>query len=321
MSTLSERAVLMKLSMGLPGQHRKDKRTTAEVKVDKGLGEQSGKWIKELWPEHALEAIKQAQTKIRTYHDRVTLPFGAKKDDSNGGSEQSDKKGKAIAGIGILPAALIMEYRDTMQQLVGEHDKLVQDFLADPQQWVDWAKCQHNGTFEADNYPGCQLDALGNPVLDETEFCSAMLKKFYVTTEPLPVPATAQFTETILSLLGVDADSVDKRVKDAHTEGQRELMKRMMEPVKAMAEKLVESPKAGRADIVFRDTLVDNITAICALGPKLNLTGDTTIDGFLKEMEGLTRYPPEVLRDDKKTRDEAAKAAKAMMDKLSGYKF
>lgn len=121
------------------------------------------------------------------------------------------------------------------------------------------------------------------------------------------------------SLLGVDADSVNVRVQDAMVEAQRELMKRMIEPVRAMAKKLSEQPKEGKDDIVFRDTLVGNVQDIAELVPKLNIAGDPELDKFAAEMAGLTRYAPDTLRKSKSTRAEAAGKAADVVKKLESY--
>lgn len=310
-NTLAERSVLMRFTAGLPGQHRKDKRVTSEVQAEKGLGKDSGKWVKDLFPEVALKAVKSKINEARAYHDSVTLPFGCRGDDED--------STPAMAGVGILPAALIKEYADKMRQFKGELEVLADDFLRDPWQWVAWAQKEHNGTFDPKNYPGCTLDSAGAVQVDAAEWDKAMRKKFYLRTEPLPVPNAQHFTEAVTSLLGVDVESVDIRVRDAEQEARREVVRRLIAPVKAMAEKLSEAPKAGKDDIVFRDTLIGNVQDIVALAPKLNISGDPEIDAMVVEVEKLTRFSPAVLRDDKYTRNEAADLAAATLKRLSGY--
>lgn len=283
---LAERAVLMRLSAGLPGKTRTDKQVTEKVKDTENLGAHSGRWIKEKYPKWALEPLEKLITEARAYHGAVTLPFDS--------------------GIGILPAALIKEYGDKMRDFRSRFEALIQShFIPKYPEMVDWARKEHNDSFDPSDYP------------DVMEFIEA----FYFRTEPLPVPDAAHFQNTMSSLLGVDADSVNVRVQDAMTEAQRELMRRMIEPVTAMAKKLVEEPKDGKKDIVFRDTLIGNVKEIAELVPKLNISGDPTVDQFAAEMLALTRYTPEVLREDKATRKEAAQKAEDMMKKLSGYKF
>jgi hypothetical protein len=321
MQQLSDTSVLMRFSAGLPSMGRKDKAVTSEVTAAKAIEEGTGEWRKKLWPKDALAAIKSKQGEARAYHDKVTLPFGCRGEDD----DASDKP-DAIAGIGLLPAVLIKEYGDKMRGYAGEVEKLIGDFLAKGPELIAWAAKAHNGTFEPGNYPGCSLDASGQPMLDMVEWERKMRKKFYLRTEPLPVPNASHFTAVVEELLGVDTFSVNARVRDAEQEARKEVMRRLLEPVAAMAKKLAEQPKAGRDgkvkdDIVFRDSLVGNITEICGLAPKLNVTGDPEIDKAVAEVEALTRYTPDALREDKSLRSEAQRKAEETLARLSGYKF
>jgi hypothetical protein len=146
-----------------------------------------------------------------------------------------------------------------------------------------------------------------------------MRKKFYLRTEPLPVPNAEHFTAAVTSLLGVDVDSVTARVRDAEVEARRELVRRLIDPVRAMAAKLAEAPKGDKDCPVFRDTLIGNVQDIVRLAPALNIAGDAQIDAFVAEIEGLTRYAPGTLRKDGAIRSEAAAKAAATLKRLSGY--
>lgn len=314
-SYLQDRAVLMKFSGGLPGQRRKDKALTGKVIRSEGLGAESGKWIKDLYPETALAECKAIMNEARAYHAQVTLPFGCKSDDE---SEQ-DKPG-VIAGVGILPAGLIMEYNEKMRGFASVFRGAADIFMDEAQQWVSWAVAEHNGTFEPANYPGCS-SVNGSWAIDKDVFRKAMAKKFYLRSEPLPVPDAEHFTESVTKLLGVDAQSVSVRVRDAGIEAQRELLRRMIEPVQAMATKLAEQPKGRHEAPIFRDSLVENVRAIAELAPKLNLSGDPAIDAFACDLERLVMIPAEVLRDAPFERTRVADAAKAMAEKMSAYKL
>ncbi len=289
---LGERAVLMRFAVGLPGEEREDHRVSAEVKADKNLGQNAGKWEKRLFPKEALAAVKSKINEARAYHDTVTLPFDT--------------------GIGILPAALIQEYSDKMREFKGQIANLAETtFLAEPDKWIDWARREHNGTFEPDNYPG--FDSAGN--FNPEGFRSVMRKKFYVRTEPLPVPNAEHFATQVASLLGTDLESVDLRVADAAKEAQRELMKRLIAPVRHMVDTLAkDKPK-------IYETLIGNIADIVRLAPALNMSGDAEIDAMVQQMETLTRFSTKVLKDSSATRTEAKNAAQAMLDRLAGYKI
>lgn len=285
----------MQLSAGMPGKHRKDRALSNQVKSDKHLGANSGNWVKNRFPEWALQPLEKLVTEARAYHAAVTLPF------SN--------------GVGILPAALIVEYGERMRDFTRRfHAQAVDHFQKRYPEMIEWAKSEHNGTFDATDYPEV----------------AELMKSFYMKTEPIPVPDAGHFESTMKSLLGVDADSVNIRVQDAMQEAQRELMKRMIEPVKAMAAKLAEQPKMRKLkdgstepyeSPVFRDTLIQNVKDIAGLAPKLNIAGDPAIDGFVAEMQKLTVYEPDALRKSANERETAAAKAKAVLAKLEQYKI
>src|SRR6267142_1462705 len=258
---LAERAVLMRLTAVLPGKSRKDRNLTENVKTEHGLGRASGAWIKQRWPDWALAPLEKLVNEARTYHLAVTLPFDA--------------------GIGILPAALIMEYSDRMRDFRSRFDNLRDShFKVKYPEMIEWAKAEHNGTFDASDYP-------------EVE---ELMASFYFATEPLPVA-------------------------DAMQEAQRELMRRLIDPVKAMAVKLAEQPKEGKASPVFRDTLIENIKTIAGLAPKLNIAGDPQIDVFVSEITKLTRFEPDTLRKSVQTREDVRREAEATLAKLTAYKL
>jgi hypothetical protein len=215
-----------------------------------------------------------------------------------------------------------MEYGEKMRAFKEDVRHVLETtFLANPREWIDWAIGEHNGTFNPDNYPGCTRDASGQIQFDEEVFRAKVREGVSIFTEPLPVPDAEHFSERVSSLLGTDVESVNIRVRDSATEAARELMRRLIEPVRAMAAKLSEAPKEGKDCPIFRDTLVGNLQDIAALAPKLNLTGDTQIDEFTKEVELLARYSPDALR--KFPHDRAAVAAQAdeIAKRMSSYKL
>lgn len=280
MSQLTKRAVLMRLRLGMPGEFRQDKTFTSEVKEEHNLGDKAGKWIKHLYPPEALEKIKELDNKARKFHLAVTLPFDS--------------------GIGILPAVLIKEYSDRMRDFRAKRDNLVEStFIAKYPQFIEWARQNHNGTFDESLYPEA----------DEIR------KQFIFQTEPLPVPDVQHFETNVKQLVGLDADSVNIRIEDATREAQKELLKRMLEPVANMA-KMLKKEKP----IIF-DTLVTNIADIAKLAPAMNLMDDPEIVRLASLMESLADVKPDDLRKKTKVRDEKQRAAEELMQRLSGYKF
>ena len=71
---------------------------------------------------------------------------------------------------------------------------------------------------------------------------------------------------------------------------------------------------------VFRDTLVGNISELCDLLPSLNVTGDEELTKMCDEVrDKLTGFTPKELRKDTTAREDTARAAAAIMDKMAGY--
>lgn len=276
----------MRMSAGIPGKSRTDRQLSEQVKGEHGLGSKAGSWVKKKFPDWALEPIEKLITQARAYHNAVTLQFDS--------------------GIGILPAALILEYGDKMQDFAGQfHNLKDSHFRVKYPEMIEWAKVEHNGTFTASDYPEIE----------------EVMKSFYFKTEPLPVPDAAHFEGTVKSLLGVDTDGVNMRVQDAMEEAQRELMRRLIEPVRAMAARLSEQPKEGKKSPRFCDTLIGNVIDIARLAPKLNISGDPAIDAFVKDMTALRQYDPDELRNSEVKRSATAQAATELLKRLEGYKI
>jgi hypothetical protein len=274
---LASKAVLMRLSIGSPGTQRADRATSEKVKASEHLGQNSGKWVKELYPPDAMAGIRKLDGEAQRYHSAVTLPFDT--------------------GCGILPAGLIIEYGDRMRQFKSKRGLLIAEFIAQHPSFIEWAQREHNGTFDASLYDAEKAKAA-----------------FYFRTEPIPVPDSCHFESTVTSLLGVDAEGVDQRVRDASVEAQRELLRRMIEPVAHMARTLAkDSPK------IF-DTLTGNLSEMAELVPKLNLAGDAELDAIAKEMADLAKYKREDLKKDM-FKSEARKQAEAVLKKLEGYRL
>lgn len=292
MSTMSERAVLMRFSAGVPGEEREDHRVSNEIKRDKGLSADAGKWEKRLWPVNALASVKSKINEARKYHNSQTIPFDT--------------------GTGILPASRVIAYNAKMNEYTEQIKVLAEsDFLSRGQEWIDWAKSAHNGTFEPDNYPGCKADG----TFDLDEFKTVMRRKFYVRGNMMPVPHSSHYQSTVALVLGQDTDSIDQRVNEAAKEAQQNLLDRLIAPVQHMARKLSEDKPR------IYETLIGNISEIAEIASDLNVTGNPEIDSFVAEVKTLAKFSTEELRTSSHTRKEAQAAAQATLARLSGYKL
>jgi hypothetical protein len=275
---LQEAAVLARFSAGMPGEARQDKRLTAEVKTDKNLGKDAGRWVKRLYPAEALEGVRQIVGRAREKHGELTLPW----DDS---------------GYRILPTTTYLEYQKAMRELRHEFEAARDAFNASWSKWVEWAKVEHNGSFNPENY-------------DQQK----AFRMFQFTTDFSPIPEGGDFR---VQLQEDDVTTLKKELDERLTEtlatAQAELWERLATPVRAMVDRL------GSPDKIFRNSLVENLENIVALVPKLNIGGDDKLSGFAKECgDKLLKYNATTLRDSPAVRAATAKDADDILRRLEG---
>lgn len=277
---IEEKAMLVKFSVSMPGKARKDKILTAAVKAKEHLGENAGKWLKQLWPDEALEPMEKISNEARAYHYQRTLPW-------------TDE------GYRILPTLAHTEYTVTMKKFRGEFELAAEIFVNRLQEWIEWAKIQHNGTFNADNYPPAQK----------------LRSKCGMSAEFTPIPCASDFRVQLADdELAAMTASLDARVNEAVKEAHADLWQRLVAPLQAMADKL-KDPKA-----IFRDSLVGNLKEITTLIPMLNLQADENLSTFAAEVETqLATLKPQDLRDDAKARTDAQRRAAEILAKMSAY--
>lgn len=105
----------------------------------------------------------------------------------------------------------------------------------------------------------------------------------------------------------------DERIKY----GIKSVIARIQALVKTLADTL---KAAGTEKGRFKDTLVDNIKDLLGTIPTLNITNDQELNDLAEEAkEQLTYYDGPTLREDYTTRQEIARRADAIYNKMSAY--
>jgi hypothetical protein len=277
--------VLSRFSAGMPGRARQDKVLTEDVKKDKNMGATAGRWVKTLFPKDALVKVEQIVGRAREKHYELTLPW----DDS---------------GFRILPTTTYLDYQREMRALRQEFEAAREEFNAKWDEWVAWAKVEHNGSFNPGNYNRAKA-----------------YKSFKFTTDFNPIPEGGDFR---VALQAEDVNSMkqelDERMQETMQAAQAELWERLATPVRAMVERLSDPDK------IFKGTLVTNLKDIVALVPKLNIAGDNSLNDFAKEVnDKLLKYSADTLRDAPSVRaaiandaDEILKRIEGLMPKVNG---
>ena len=276
---LSDRALLVQLSVSQWTARKYDKKATQDVAASYGTTTSAGRFNKALLPMNdLLDRVHKKTTFIRTKFYANTLPWG-------------------MEGTMMLPTSNYLNFVTEFRKEKAEWQRLVDDFV--------------------NNYDNLKLDAqrLLNGLYNEADYPSSrdIVDKFKMDMAVFPVPNT-DFRVAIGSdeLTRIQQD-VERRVAEAQTVAMREVWDRLYERVKHMAEKLAD-PKA-----IFRDTLVDNLREQCDMLTRLNFTDDPNLEALRSEVESNLLKHPDALRNDPDLRRDKAAEAKAIMDKMSVF--
>ena len=277
---LSDRALLVQLSISQWTARKYDKKATQEVAMTFNTSKDAGRYNKSLLPMNDyLDRVHKKTTHIREKFYKNTLPWG-------------------IEGMMMLPTTNYLAFMTEFRKEKNEWLTLVDNFV--------------------DEYPRLQMDAqrvLGGLYAD-SDYPSpdAIARKFNIDMAVFPVPNT-DFRVSIASdeLARIQQD-VEARVASAQAEAMKEVWTRLYDRVKHMAEKLAD-PKA-----IFRDTLVDNLKDQCSMLSRLNFMDDPNLEALRQQVEGtLASHHPDALRNDPDLRRDTAAEAKAIMDKMSVF--
>jgi hypothetical protein len=277
---LSEKALLVTLSLSMFSPKKTDKRITRQVLADNHAAEGALRVAKRLLPDEAVEPVRKLHAEVREYHYRHTLPWG----------EDNER---------LIASAHYLEYTDWMRQRRVETDRAVDDFLLNYPAFIEEARRQLNGAFNASDYPSI----------------GGIRGKFAFRLDFKPVPDAGDFR---VSLMREEMDDLrgqlDTRVEEAERSAKQDLARRIAEPLAAMVNRLSEP------DAVFRDSLVGNLREICDLIPALNVLSDPAIDAIRQNIQAcLYNTDPELLRENATVRSSTARKAQAILDQMNDY--
>jgi len=278
--TLTEKAMLVRVSISQWTARRHDAQATREVIENHGARSDAGRFNKALVDPEALRPVQKIANEARTFHYAQTLPWGD--DDAR-----------------ILPAENYLEYTRALRDLGATFDQAARDFAGQYPELIERARVALNGLFRADDYP-----AAGD-----------ILRRFSFSVSVSPLPDAADFRVS----LGTEETArvrtqIEKDTQAAVAGAMRDLWERLRDVIRHAAERLRDR------DAIFRDSLLKNIAELCALIPRLNLTGDPAL-AELAELAARTlgAQDPEDLRRSELARSLAAKDADAILAKMAAY--
>lgn len=252
-----------------------------EKEVEEKYGaHDAGSYHKALVAREAINLIAVIVNEVRDYHYTNSLPW-------------SDE------GVRLLPTENYLPYTSKMSAFKSKFQAAVEEFISNYPALIEDAKGRLNGLFDPKDYPDVQK----------------IERKFYFETSFDAIPESADIR------VNIQADEIAKiragieaRVQTATGDAMKDLYLRLNDVVSRAFERL-----SGSSNI-FRDTLISNIVELVGLLPRLNLTGDETLEALRVEAEAkLTKYDPQTLREYPSARAEVARNAGELLKKMQGY--
>ena len=277
---LSEKAMLVRLTVSKWTASKFDKPATEAVAVQYGTDEKAGRYSKKLVDENALKEIAKAASDARKYHYANTLPWN----DDN---------------YRLLPSESYMDYSSQMRQFKSDFESAAIKFASNFNAHISDAQAKLNGMFSIDDYPPS----------------NEIINFFKMDVCVVPIPEATDFR---VSLQEDEINNIRKEMEMRSLEAQQIAMStlwtRLYDAVAAMSERLSDKNN------IFRDSLVGNLVDLCSILPKLNITDDPKLEELRTEIESkLCAYSPNDLRTDMSQRKQAATDAADILSAMSGY--
>ena len=198
-------------------------------------------------------------------------------------------------GSRILASSNYLPFTSEFRKRKDQFQAAVESFLAVYPSLKESARASLGDLFNERDYPSVAK-------LRECFACEASF---------LPVPDAGDFR---VEILDSEKEALTQSIRKAEAAAMRDCWERLHGVVKTAASKLA-TPGA-----IFRDSLIENITELCGLLPRLNYQDDPALEAMRREVETLvSKVNPDTLRNHAGSRDEAAKALDSISEKMAAF--
>ena len=282
--SISSSAVLTELNISVWTANKLDKGATEAVLNNNAASRDSAQVRKNLMAgTDKRKRIADYAARIRLYHNQNTLSW-------------SDK------GARLLPTSMFMEYKQTMNVMRANMEKMIDDFLQNYDALVANARLHLGALFDASDYP----------TSDE------VASKFGFKLVFSPLPESGDFRLDIPAAdIAELSSSYELQFNDRLNDAMREPWERLHKVLSHMSEKLTDTKDAAGEDTKkrYHDTLITNAQELCAMLTHLNVTKDPQLEAARRELE-VTMLGADI--EDIKERPEARSNLKSKVDDILG---
>ena len=280
MSTLRENSILVRLKLSAWTGVICDRKVSDSIDHTYKTFGKAGKYKKFLVAEEEIKKINKRFSAINTFHRYNTVPW---LDD----------------GVRILPIDNHLDYMKEIKQLKAKLNDEVDSFCNKYSQLIKDSKMRLGEMFSDSDYPSV----------------STIRAKYGAELTMFPIPSSEDFRVKVdEESLTTMKQELESKLKMAHAEAMKDVWTRLYDVVKHMSDKL------NNRNSKFKNSLVDNISELVEILPKLNLNNDPNLKAFTSDVKNkLTKCDPEDLRTDENERAKVAKEASDIMNKMKGF--
>ncbi len=216
----------------------------------------AGKFHKSLVNKELLDPIAKIASRARDYHYNMTLPW------SNSGQY-------------LLPSALFVEYTTKFRGFKAEFEKAVNTMVSSYPAEVQEARNRLGTMYNPGDYP------------DPSE----LYMRFGIKTEFTPIPDGDDFRLTVSA---EDQAELRASVVEAIHERQAAAVKATYGRIRDVVSKVEERLSDPKA--IFKDSLITNVSDLCAVLGGLNITDDPVIESLRQDIEANLLVSTHALR-------------------------
>lgn len=185
-------------------------------------------------------------------------------------------------GARIIKAESYTQFMKKYGRMKQDFDSAVEDFLKVYPFLQDHAKNSLGSLYSPEDYP--DVTRLG--------------RKFQCDVQVMPLPDAKDFR---VDIGDAEMKKFVKRIEAVQKDAMADCWARLFEVVQKAADTL------AKPDAIFKNSLLENVSEICQLLPRLNVTDDPKLEKKRMDVESLiSKLSPDVLRDNATERQDAA---------------
>ena len=292
---LSSRALLCGMNISMWGNRKLDKKISKEVAVQRGLGEQVGRYNKWLLiendagaPAKEYQAIVSVRNKAGVVHRDMTLPW-------------------LDNGLRIQSSGFSIEWASEMKKLKSEFETAVDFFV---RRYPDliirteilMSRAATNGKpsmFDPNNYPRADV----------------IRGRFVFTTSMLPLPAARDFRVDL-------PDNMVERIRQNIDEQNKQwLINATQHLLERLSELVARVRHLGDPKSTVQKALVEDIVGVTRTVKKLNIAGDSFIDAFADRIVSELSFDPLHVKTSDHERNELAERAAQIQKDMAAFQL